>query len=195
MMLDLIEGRRMWCGFEFELLDEYFRFLEMLVPGAMRHRQFFDHYREMGQRIWLGALAMAAATDANWLVPVVEDLRRTKTMNQLIHARFALDPDRWVERMREASTSLATSEDDPLAALEAMATEEMRSEIGQLMARTQRFGNAAMQKLNRNRSEIASVYGAFEIGALLQNIFKLPYDLELTVDVPSSSEAGITPPS
>jgi len=184
MILDLIEGRRMWCGFEFELLDEYFRFLEMLVPGAVRHRQFFDYYREIGQRIWLGALAMAAATDADWLVPVVEDLRRTKTMNQLIHARFALDPDRWVEGMREASTRLATSEDDPLAALEAMTTEEMRSEIAQLMARTQRLGNAAMQKLNRNRSEVAAVYGAFEIGALLQNVFKLPYDLELTVDVP-----------
>lgn len=156
----------------------------MLVPGAVRHRQFFDFYREMGQRIWLGALAMAAATDADWLVPIVEDLRRTKTMNQLIHARFALDPDRWVERMREASTSLATSEHDPFADLEAMTTEKMRSEIAQLMAKTQRLGNAAMQKLNRSRSEIAAVYGAFEIGALLNNVFKLPYDLDLTVDVP-----------
>jgi hypothetical protein len=184
IMLDLIEGRRMWWGFEFELLDEYFRFLEMLVPGAVRHRQFFEYYRENGQRIWLGALAMAAATDADWLVPVVEDLRRTKTMNQLIHARFALDPDRWVEGMLDASTRLATAEDDPLAVLEAMTAKEMRSEIAQLMTGTQRLGNAATQKLNRSRSEVAAVYGAFEIGALLQNIFKLPYDLELTVDVP-----------
>jgi hypothetical protein len=127
---------------------------------------------------------MAAATDADWLVPVVEDLRRTKTMNQLIHARFALDPDRWVEGMLDASTRLATAEDDPLAVLEAMTAKEMRSEIAQLMTGTQRLGNAATQKLNRSRSEVAAVYGAFEIGALLQNIFKLPYDLELTVDVP-----------
>jgi hypothetical protein len=184
IMLDLIEGRRMWCGFEFELLDEYFRILEMLVTGAVRHRQFFDYYRETGQRIWLRALALAAATDAKWLVPVIEDLRRTKTMNQLIHARFAIDPDRWVTAMREASEKLVTTEEDPLAALEHMTSDEMRAEIKQLRTEAQRLSNAAIQKLNRSRAEVAAVYGAFEIGALLQNIFKLPYDLELTVDIP-----------
>lgn len=184
MILDLIEGRRMWCGFEFELLDEYFRFLENLVPGSVRHREFFQHYREMAQRIWLGALALTAAIDAEWLGPVVEDLRHTKTMNQLIHARFALDPDRWVGEMRDAAKGLRTTEDDPLAALERMTIEEMRSEIQQLSRQAERLGNGATQRLNRERAEIASVYGAFEIGALLQNVFKLPYDLELSLDVP-----------
>jgi hypothetical protein len=184
MMLELIEGRRMWCGFEFELLDEYFRLLQELVPGSVRHREFFEHYRETAQRIWLGALAMAAATDAVWLGPVVEDLRFTKTMNQLIHARFAVDPDRWVRELREAAERLATMDDDPLAALERMTVAEMRSEIDRLSKEAERLGNAATQKLNRHRAEIAAAYGAFEIGALLQNVFQLPYDLDLTFDVP-----------
>ena len=129
MILDLIEGRRMWWGFAFELLDEYFRFLEGLVPGTVRHPEFFRHYGETARRTWLGALALSAATDAEWLVPVVDDLRRTKTMNQPIHVRFAMDPDRWVRELREAAEHLKTTEDDPLADLESMTTEQMRSEI------------------------------------------------------------------
>jgi hypothetical protein len=184
MILELIEGRRMWWGFEFELLDEYFRFLGGLVPGTVRHPEFFRHYGEIARRTWLGALALSAATDSEWLVPVVDDLRRTKTMNQLIHARFAVDPDRWVREMREAAEQLNTTEDDPLADLESMTTEEMRWEIARLSKEAERLGNATTQKLNRDRAEIAAVYGAFEIGALLQNIFQLPLDLDLTLDVP-----------
>lgn len=184
MILELIENRRMWWGFEYELLDDFFRFLRQIIPDSVRYRQFFDHYGDIARQTWLGALALTAATGGESNGPVMEELRRTKTMNQLIHARFALDPQDWVHRMIDAMQNLKTTQTDPLEELEKMSTEEMRLEIKKISSDAQRLSNSASQKLNRNRAAIATAYGALEIGSILDNIFRLPLDRELTFNIP-----------
>lgn len=56
-MLEIIEGRRIWWGYEFEILDEFFRFLRYFAPDVIRYPQFFDHYGNVARQTWLGALA------------------------------------------------------------------------------------------------------------------------------------------
>jgi hypothetical protein len=184
LMLELIEAKRMWWGHEFEVIEDFFLFLERFAPGAIRHRDYFRHYGDVARQTWLGALALTAATGGPHFGPIIDSLRHTKTMNQLIHARFALNPGDWVASMADAAKELKTAASDPLAELERMSTEEMENEIKRLQSSTKRLDKSTLEKLNKNRDTIAKAYGAIEIGAMLGVVFKLPFDLELTLDIP-----------
>jgi hypothetical protein len=183
MMLDLIEGKRMWWGHEFEAIEDFFLFVTRFAPKAIRYRDYFEHHGTVARQTWLGALALTAATDGSHLGPVVEILRHTKALNRLIHARFALAPDRWVEQVAAAAEALETSAVDPLADLEKLPTDAIEAEISELSANAQRLDRRSAAKLDKHRAMISKAYGGIEIGAILQAVFSLPLELELTFDI------------
>lgn len=184
MILDLIEAKRMWWGHEFEAIEEFFLFLTMFAPDAIRHREYFEHHGDVARQTWLGALALAAATDGSHLGPIVEVLRHTKAVNQLMHARFALAPDEWVDQMISAAQQLKTTSTDPLADLDAMSLAEITTEIDRLAANARRIDKRTSARLDKSRNVIAQAYGGIEIGALLQAVFTLPFEIELTFNIP-----------
>jgi hypothetical protein len=184
MILDLIDAKRIWWGHEFEAIQDFFTFLTKFAPGAIRYREYFDDRGLVARQTWLGALALTASTSGAHLGPLVESLRHTKALNRLLHARFALAPDEWVERMVIAAETLETTNDDPLADLDQLTTAEIEKEIGQLTARAAQLNRRTAAKLDKHRSMIARSYGGIEIGALLGAVFALPLELELTFDIP-----------
>ena len=181
--LELIDSVRMWWGHEFEAIQDFFLFLTQLAPDALANREYLDYYGNVARQTWLGILALAAANGGPGFGPVADSLRRTKTMNQLIHARFAVNPGEWVNRMSDAAGKLATTDSDVFADIEQMTMAGMQAELEELKSQAQRLDNKSLQTLNKNRATIAKAYGAFEVGALLQDVFTLPLDLEVTIDV------------
>jgi hypothetical protein len=182
--LELIDSARMWWGHEFEAIQDFFLFLTQLAPDALANRQYLDYYGNVARQTWLGVLALAAANGGPGFGPVAESLRRTKTMNRLIHARFAVNPGEWVDRMSDAASNLATTESDVFADIEQMTVAGMQAELEELKSQAQSLGKKDLKTLNKHRANIAKAYGAFEVGALLQDVFTLPFDLEVTLDVP-----------
>jgi hypothetical protein len=172
----------MWWGHEFEVIQDFFLFLTKLAPDAIANREYLDHYSNVARQTWLGILALAAVNGGPGFGPVAESLRRTKIMNQLIHARFAASPGEWVNRMSDAARKLATTDSDVFADIEQMTEAGMQAELAELKSQAQRLDNKSLQTLNKDRATIAKAYGTFEVGALLQDVFTLPLDLEVTVD-------------
>lgn len=129
-------------------------------------------------------LGLAASLEGSHFGPVAEDLRHTKAINQLLHARFALAPDDWVNKMVDAAKGLKTTTTDPLADLITMSTDEITAEMTQLTDSAQKLRKHASARLDKKRSMIAKAYGGIEIGAILQAIFRLPLEIALTFDVP-----------
>src|SRR6266404_6154855 len=70
IMLELIEARRMWHGNELETLRHFGDFLKSCAPKFVRYPQFFKERMLTTRRIWLGALALVAATDKLKLDPL-----------------------------------------------------------------------------------------------------------------------------
>ena len=184
LILDLIDAKRMWWGHEFEAVEDFFLFLTASAPDAVLFRQYFEHHGEVARQVWLGGLGLVAATGGTHLGVVVEALRRTKAINRLIHARFALDPGEWVDRMVAAVRELKTTAADPLADVEKMTNDEIEDEISRLAAGARKLDKVGLGKLNKHREQIAQAYGGIEIGQMLRGIFTLPMDIQLTFNIP-----------
>jgi hypothetical protein len=54
MTLELIEVKRMWCGFEYEAIDDFVAFLKKFVPNAIRFPQYVQNHMTVSQQTWLG---------------------------------------------------------------------------------------------------------------------------------------------
>ena len=92
MILELIDARRMWWGYEIEAISDFFTFLRGLIPDAIQYPQYLEHHAEVAPQIWLGVLALAARMDGPYFGPLAEDLLRLKAQTQFLHARFAWHP-------------------------------------------------------------------------------------------------------
>lgn len=184
MMLELTENRRVWWGHEFEAISDFFCFLEAFAPDAIRHPAFFEHHATTMRQIWSGALALIAATGALHTTPLIEELRKLKAVNRLMHARFAADPHQWVDRMVEVVEKFQTTDANVFAEFDAMTLAEIEQTIGALENQIRRLDRDALAKLNKNRARISKAYGAVEVGRMLTAVFRLPMELQLVFDVP-----------
>lgn len=184
MILELIEARRMWWGYEVEAIHDFFGFLRTFVQDAIRYPQYLEHHGQVAQQTWLGVLAVAAAVDRPHLGSVVEDLLRTKARNQLLHARFALAPDDWVDNMIHAAENLSEVTEDPLVDVEGWSTQQLTDEIDRLSKDAETLSKHDAHKLEKRREKVAMAYGGIEIGALLETVLSLPLELELTFNIP-----------
>lgn len=184
MMLELAENRRMWSGHEFEALSDFFEFLRQFAPDAVRFPEFMEHHQTTMRQIWLGALALIAATGALHTEPLVEELKKLKATNRLMHARFAVNPDAWVNKMITVVDGFKTTDANMFEEFEHMTLTQLESEIAQLEGQARRLDGKALAKLNKNRARIARAYGAVQVGAILTAVFRLPMEMQLVFNVP-----------
>jgi len=184
MMLELIDVKRIWWGHEFEAIDDFFGFLRRFVPDAIRLPEYVEHHSTVSRQTWLGVLGLAAAVDGPHFGPVAEDLRHTKAVNQLLHAKFALAPDEWVAKMIAAAERLETTEEDPISDLTSLSTQQIIDEIDRLSKEGQKLTRWATQRLEKKRDTIAKAYGGIEVGSVLQAVFRLPLEIPLIFNVP-----------
>lgn len=183
VMLELTEARRMWWGHEFEAVSEFFMFLRAFAPDAIRWPEYFDQRADAARRIWLGALALLAACPNLKIDSLVQNLAFTKATSRLRHARFAADPDRWIDEMIETVEQRKTT-NEPKDEFAGMSLEQMQAEIDGLLAKACKLGKKPLQRLNKHRETVARGYGAMEIGGLLPTIFTMPMEMSLVFDIP-----------
>lgn len=184
VMLELCGARRMWTGPEFFIIEQFGAFLNAHIPGAFDPRPFFSEYKQIAERLWLGYLGLLAASPILPLGPGVDDVRLAKAQTSLIHARIAADPDASIQKIIECARAFETTADpDPLG-LSTLTLAEIQDEILALQAKKTSPTKRHIERLKKERALVAATYGAVDIGAALQAVFKLPCDLELTFDTP-----------
>lgn len=183
IMLELTGARRMWWGHEFEAINDFFTFLKLFAPDAIRWPEYFDERALTARQICLGALALLAACPNLSIDSVVEGLALTKAKSQLRHAKFAADPGSWVNEMIE-TVELGKTTAEPKDEFQGMSMEQIKSAKDEFLAAACKLGNAEMRRLNKHRDTIARAYGAMEIGGLLPTIFTRPMEMSLLFDIP-----------
>ena len=180
-MLEVVEFSRVWHGYELEVAAEFFDFLRQVSPKCLRTVYFIEREMEERARICLAALALLAL-GAPSAVSQTEAVRRIKLQNRLLHARFAADPNGWVDRMIEVTKGWKTTKQNVFADIDAMSVEQIIHEVGALRVDVRKFDKKHFDRLNRERSTIAAAYGALDVSAGLETIFASPMSLDLTLD-------------
>jgi hypothetical protein len=166
VMLALSGGRRMCPSYEFVVADYFFRALEEASPTAITTRDHLDYHRDSSSRIYLGMLALLAhGIEAG--PSSVEEVRKTKAINQVLHARAASAPKEWLEALLECTARVLVTQGDPLAPLDALTIEELRGAVAQAGNDPAGVEADVRRKLQKHRGAIAAAYGAIEIGACL----------------------------
>lgn len=182
-MLNLIQARRMWCGYEFEAIDDFFSFLTLFAPDAIRAPEYFIRHSEASRQIWLGGLALLSAYPEIRIDNVIDTLALAKARNQLLHATFAANPNRWVNHMIRTVRG-GTIANEYVDVCAGKSFEQIRSEISQLSSKACRLSKSDLRLLNKERETIARAYGAMEINRLLPMTFRLPMEILIVFDVP-----------
>ncbi len=162
MMLDLTNARRMWHGYSFEAVWEFMQLLDSILPGSVRFPQYFHFHADVTKRDFLGVLGLLVAT-GTVNHELVEELKKDKLGNVLVHARLAVDPDRWIGDMIRSAETLETTASDPLAGIDKLTTDQINQEIESLKPDIHRLAKDNMGRLNKHRGKIAQAYGAIEV--------------------------------
>jgi hypothetical protein len=102
----------------------------------------------------------------------------------LLHAGFALAPEKWLADMIEAAENLKTTAEDPLADIAKMSTEQITDEIDRLTIDAVKLPKPVAHDLDKKRAMIARAYGTIEVGGILHAVFRLPLELSVTFDIP-----------
>jgi len=184
VILHLIEARRMWHGHEIETVHHFAQFLKACAPNFVRYPEFLRDRVRTTRRTWLGALALIAAAKSLPLEPLVASLRKVKATSQLLHARFAVNPRNWVDGMIRTVNEQLTTRGDPFSEFERLTVEEMEVEIAALEPEFEKLQPRDLARLNKERADLAHAYGAIEVGRILDALFTLPCEIELTFDIP-----------
>lgn len=184
IILELIEARRMWHGHEFAAVQHFMDFLRHCAPNAIRFPQFLTARVGNSRRIWLGGLGLLASTDKLRLEPLIASLTRVKTTSRLLHARFAVNPNNWVDEMIRTVEKERTSKGDPFAGCDNHTLAQMETEIAALEPQFNRLSKRDMTRLNRDREKLARAYGAIEVGRILETVFTLPLEIESMFNIP-----------
>jgi hypothetical protein len=184
IILELIDGRRMTHSHELETIRHFMEFLKLCAPEAIRYPQFLNERVETTRRIWLGGLALIAATAKLTLDPLVQTLRRVKTTSRLLHARFAVSPGNWVDEMLRTIEEQRTTTGDPFAGFEDLTVDQMEAEIMALEPQFVRLDSRDLARLNRERGRLSRAYGAVELGRMLETVFTLPMELQFIFNIP-----------
>jgi len=180
-MLEVVDYKRVWYGYELEVVTEFFDFLAAVSPSCIRTRYFINRATEEQARTWLATLALLAV-GAPAEAAAADDVRRLKLQNRLLHARFGADPNGWVDRILSAAKGWQTTRDNVFAELDEMSADEIEAETEQLRASAQKFDKKHFDRLNKERATIAAAYGALDVTAALDSTFSSPMSLDLTVN-------------
>ncbi len=187
-LLTLCAGRRMCPSYEFIVADYFFRELEAADPAAIRTREHLNYHKDTNTRIYLGALAILAQG-----LPVapsaVDDVRRAKLINQVLHSRAAAAPKEWLTALLDCITKMLVTTGDPLVPLDTFAADELRAVITKSGADPSGLDAEVRRKLQQHRAAIAAAYGAVEIGSCLDAALPLSGELEGAFDATGVAKA------
>ena len=187
-MLELCSARRMCPSYEFIVADYFLRALAGADVSAIRTREHLDYHKDANTRIYLGALAILAhgfpASPST-----VDDVRRTKLVNQVLHASAAADPKRWLANLLECTGKMLVTSRDPLAPLDAATNDELRAVVAASGADAVGLDAEVRRQLQKHRAAIAAAYGAVEIGACLEAALPLPGEAEAAFDATGVAKA------
>ncbi len=188
VMLALCAGRRMCPSYEFIVADYFLRAVEAADGSAIATREHLDYHKDTNTRIYLGALAILAQR-----LPVspsaVDDVRRAKLVNQVLHTRAAAAPKEWLTALLDCTTKMLVTTGDPLAPLDTLAVDELRAVITKSGADPSGLDAEVRRKLQQHRAAIAAAYGAVEIGACLDAALPLSGELEGAFDATGVAKA------
>jgi hypothetical protein len=98
-LLELCEGKRMNCSYEFILVGEFIELLRQLAPTCIRTERIYERLKSDSQQVFAGALALLAALPSLNRPAAAVPLIRSKLTTQLLHSRFAKDPDHFVDEL------------------------------------------------------------------------------------------------
>ncbi len=187
-MLDLSAGRRMCPCYEFIVVEYFFRALQDADAASIRTREHLEYHRDSSIRIYLGALAiLAQGIEAN--PSAVDDVRRAKLTNQVLHSRAAAAPKEWLAALLLCTEKMLVTFADPLAPLDALKVEELRALVEESGSEQRGLDAEVRRKLQKHRSEIAAAYGAVEVGACLDAALPLSGELEAALDATGVARA------
>jgi hypothetical protein len=180
-MLELCGARRMCPSYEFIVAESFFKALENADAHALRTREHLCYHKDSNTRIYLGALAiLAQGLPAS--PSAVDDVRRSKLINQVLHVRAAAAPREWLTNLLDCTSKMLVTSDNPLALLDAATNEELRAAVAANSADPAGLDADVRRKLQKHRAAIAAAYGAVEIGACLEAALPLSGEVEAAFD-------------
>lgn len=181
IMLELGGACRMLPSADFMLVEVLGEFINRFVPDAYNRQPFVANYIDIYKQIWQGNLAMMALDFDVPLGKGIAEIRRTKQLSRLIHARIFADPENSIDKIVSSAENWTTTTDlDPLG-IANLTEQEISDEINQLQNATVPVKQFTIKKIQKHKKEIAQRYGAIDIGGALQAVFfQYPLDLELT---------------
>lgn len=185
IMLELIAAKRMWYGCDYFLVEHFGAFLNSIVPDSFQPALFFNRYRDDAALLWLGYLGLMSSPYPIELGPALAEIRRSKLITNLIHARIAADPDVLLKQVVQDAEDLNTTTDIDPQGIERLSDQQILSEIDELRRAATRPKQRTLELLKKNRAKIAARYGAVDIGFVIGTIFRFPCDLELTFNTPA----------
>jgi hypothetical protein len=171
VLLDLCEGRRMVPSYEFLLVGEFLELLRQLAPECIRTDRIFERLKRDSQMVYAGALALLAALPGLDRPVAAGPLIRSKLTTQLLHSRFAKDPDGFVEELIKVANKFRLTGDDLFKEVDARPLSDLKDEIDKNLTTPGKLTPKARVALEKNRSMVASAYGAAEIGQCLDAVF------------------------
>jgi hypothetical protein len=181
-LLELCEGRRMFCSYEFLLVGEFLKLLTRLTPGCVRTDRIFERLKLDSQKVWAGALALIAALPTLDRPAAADALIRSKLTTQLLHSRFAKDPDRFVDELVAVAAEFRLTDEDIFREIDARPLSDVGEEIAKNLASPGKLTPKARVTLEKHRSMIAAAYGAAEIGQCLDAVFGDIFLVMMTFD-------------
>jgi hypothetical protein len=191
VMLEVAGFARMWHGYDVDIVLDFIGFLRSLSARCICDDKFVHRAEVDAARVWLGNLGLVAA-GAPPSALAVDEIRRLKLQNRLLHARFAVDPNNWVDEMIKVTRSWRTTRADVFAPLDAMSTQQIEEEIEALRKNFAKLDKKHFDRLNKERKAIASAYGALDAGGAIKSLFDPPLLMSLTFDTDALVQDWLT---
>lgn len=182
VLLELCEGRRMCPSYEFLLVGEFLKLLRQLAPSCIRTDRTFERLKLNSQMVFAGALALLAALPDLDRPEAATPLIRSKLTTQLLHSRFAMNPDGFIDQLIEAATEFRLTSDDLFHEVDSRPLSDLKAEIEHNLTVPRKLSAKARTALEKKRSLVASAYGAVEIGQCLNAVFGDIYIMLMTFD-------------
>lgn len=181
--LEMIEATRMAPSFEFVVVDNFLTALEMIAPGVVENRHYFELEQKQNQQVYLGLLAILAAYRPLDRPAAIEDLLRVKLTTRLLHSRFLLDPVKFVADLVATAAEFRVTSEDIFAEFDSRSLSDIRDEIEANLAAKKAITPVARNRLMKNKASIAQSYGAAELGECLGVVFQDPIRMMLTFNI------------
>jgi len=170
-LLEVCEGKRMAASYEFALVGEFMEFLRQLAPNCLQNEDYYERFKLHNQQVFLGIAALMVALPELDRPAAVEQLVRSKVSTQLLHSRFAKDPDAFVDAVVDCAKEFRLTDKNIWEEMDNRSVSDLTAEIEANRSSVKTLSKSAKTTLQKNKTDIALSYGAAEIGQCLDTVF------------------------